>query len=98
MPAHPPLPAGRLDRHPDVLITLLGHDLDRDLLNAIATLSPGTKPKVLNDLVLVELPSGDLAGLRRILTGIPYAIAPHEARSPHFGQGRNHLLVAITKR
>lgn len=97
MPTHSPAIRVPSMERPDVLMVL--HAAPPEMLPHLfresAAFSTWRVEYPERELLLVELPSGDLATLRELLNPYPVAVAPVSALSPHFATNRERVRVAI---
>ncbi len=100
MAAHPPAVRVPVMERPDVLMVLqaVPPEMLPHLFRKSTAFSAWQVEYPERELLLIELPSGDLATLRELLAPYPVAVAPVAALSPHFAAHKSRVRVAIRAR
>ncbi|HET97652.1 MAG TPA: hypothetical protein ENN98_02955 [Desulfurivibrio alkaliphilus] len=100
MPTHPPAIRVPVVQRPDVLMVL--HAAPPELLSQLfresAAFTAWRVDYPERELLLVELPSRDLAALREMLVPYPVAVSPVSALSPNYAAHKGRVRVAIRTR
>lgn len=100
VPAHPSALRGPAQKHPDVLVIFQdpAPDTLARLFRESSFHASWRVEHPARELLLLDLPPGDLPRLREMLTDQSVAIAPVAALSPDFGRDKKSIRVAIRSR